>query len=129
MTIFIDAPAPSSQLDSPMDVEDANVDIDDWMHDAEWVSECVQHLLPAPADATRVATTTLQRELRAMLQEQDTAIAAARRGEKGRLRDLGWYMPPGFIGDNLFQWIVELHSFESRLPIAQDLAARCVPAV
>jgi len=49
------------------------------------------------------------------LREQDHAKS---------LSELGWYMPPEFIGDNLFQWIVELHSFEKDLPIAKDLKAR-----
>jgi ubiquitin-conjugating enzyme E2 Q len=57
----------------------------------------------------------LQRELRAMLKEQEKADS---------LRDLGWYMPPEFVGDNLFQWIVELHSFDEALPIAKDLKAK-----
>jgi ubiquitin-conjugating enzyme E2 Q len=30
-------------------------------------------------------------------------------------------MPEDFIGDNLFQWIVELHSFDEALPVSKDL--------
>ena len=52
-----------------------------------------------------------------MLKEQDRATS---------LKELGWYMPPGFIEDNLYQWIVELHSFDKDLPIAKDLAQRKV---
>ena len=74
-------------------------------------------MLPAPEHATHVAVTTLQRELRAMLAEQEAAPS---------LKTLGWYMPPEFVGDNLFQWVVELHSFEEELPIARDLKARYV---
>ena len=40
------------------------------------------------------------------------------------LKTLGWHMPPEFIGDNLFQWVVELHSFERELPVAQDMATK-----
>lgn len=88
---------------------------DEWVHDSDWVSETVQHLMPPPAESTTIATMALQRELKAMLKEQERAES---------LTELGWYMPPEFIGDNLFQWIVELHSFEKDLPIAKDLKAK-----
>lgn len=90
---------------------------DDWEHDADWVRDCVQHMLPAPEDASPMATSALQRELKAMLNDQESARS---------LKELGWYMPPDFIGDNLFQWVVELHSFEPDLPIAKDMASQCV---
>lgn len=89
--------------------------LDDWVHDPAWVETCVQHLLPPPADASRMALTSLQRELAAMLKEQSDA--------KSR-KELGWHMPLEFIGDNLFQWIIELHSFDPSLPIARDLEAK-----
>ena len=59
-----------------------------------------------------MATMSLQKELKAVLKDQATAKS---------LKQLGWYMPLDYIGDNLFQWIVELHSFEEELPIAQDM--------
>lgn len=68
---------------------------DDWEHDAEWVEATVGHLMPPPVESSNTATMALQRELRAMIQEQDSAKS---------LKGLGWYMPPDFIGDNLFQW-------------------------
>ena len=89
------------------------------MHDPSWVAACIQHVLPPPNDASRMATTTLQRELRRILKEQEDAKS---------LKELGWYMPPEFIGDNLFQWIAELHSFDPEIPIAQDMKARYVSA-
>ncbi|KAJ3535766.1 hypothetical protein NM688_g6931 [Phlebia brevispora] len=89
----------------------------DWEHDPEWVRSCVGHIFAAPTDAMHSATATLQRELATLLKEQEKAR---------NLRELGWYMPPDFITDNLFQWIVELHSFEKNLPIAQDLEFRKV---
>lgn len=85
---------------------------DNWRHDAQWVESCIQHMLPAPRDAMPSATMAVQRELKAILKEQEKARS---------LEELGWYMPPEFISDNLFQWIVELHSFDKKLPIAQDL--------
>lgn len=90
---------------------------DSWVHDPEWVNQTVGHMMPPPREATPMATMSLQRELKAMLREQDQAKS---------LSELGWYMPTDFIGDNLFQWIVELHSFEKDLPIAKDLKSRCV---
>lgn len=90
---------------------------DDWKHNAAWVEMCVQHVLPPPVDASPMATTSLQRELTLMLKEQQAAAS---------LKELGWYMPEDFIGDNLFQWIVELHSFDPELPIAKDLKERYV---
>lgn len=88
---------------------------DDWKHDPDWVQECVAHMMPAPSDATPMATSALQRELTSMLKEQEKAKS---------LKELGWFMPPDLIGDNLFQWVVELHSFEPDLPVAKDLATR-----
>ncbi|GJE90635.1 hypothetical protein PsYK624_067790 [Phanerochaete sordida] len=90
---------------------------DDWVHDATWVESCVQHIMPAPVEAAPMAVSAVQRELAAMLKEQERARS---------LRELGWYMPEDFIGDNLFQWVVEVHSFEPELPVAQDMAAKQV---
>lgn len=89
----------------------------DWEHDPGWVEECVAHIMPPPVDAAQGATLALQRELKTMLKEQNNAHS---------LRELGWYLPPDNIDDNLYQWIVELHSFEDALPIAADLKARSV---
>ncbi|THH00560.1 hypothetical protein EW026_g1985 [Hermanssonia centrifuga] len=90
---------------------------DDWVHDSDWVQACIEHMMPAPVDATPMATSSLQKELKAMLREQEVANS---------LKELGWYMPPDLIGDNLFQWVVELHSFEKELPVAQDMAQQNV---
>ena len=89
----------------------------DWKHDSNWVRETVAHMMPAPIDSTSMATMALQRELKAMLKEQERTKS---------LGELGWYMPPEFIEDNLYQWIVELHSFDKDLPIAKDLTQRKV---
>lgn len=85
----------------------------DWKHDSEWVNASIAHLMPPPFESTPSATMAIQRELRAMLKEQGNATS---------LKELGWYMPPDLIGDNLFQWIVELHSFEETLPLAKAMA-------
>jgi len=91
--------------------------LNDWKHDEDWVTASIAHLMPPPFEASPSATMALQRELRAMLKEQENATS---------LKELGWYMPPDLIGDNLFQWIVEIHSFEETLPLARDMVAACV---
>lgn len=73
--------------------------------------------MPPPEMSTPGATMAVQKELKALLKELNTCSS---------YRDLGWYMPEEFMGDNLFQWIVELHSFEPQIPIAQDLKQRSV---
>ncbi|KZT66072.1 hypothetical protein DAEQUDRAFT_798566 [Daedalea quercina L-15889] len=93
------------------------LDSDDWVHDPAWVHASIEHLLPPPSESSPQATMALQRELKAMLKEQERASA---------LRELGWYMPPEFVGDNLYQWIVEVHSFDKSIPIATDMEARGV---
>ncbi|KAI0350812.1 hypothetical protein OH77DRAFT_1570284 [Trametes cingulata] len=92
--------------------DDDRINVDDWVHRREWVDECIEHLMPPPAESSPMATSALQKELRAMLKEQNAARS---------LRELGWYLPEELIGDNLYQWIVELHSFESTLPVARDM--------
>ena len=87
----------------------------DWKHDPDWVRETITHMMPAPIDSASIATMALQRELKAMLKEQEQVKS---------LRELGWYIPPEFMGDNLYQWIVELHSFDKDLPIAKDLSQK-----
>ncbi|KAF8190600.1 hypothetical protein K438DRAFT_1831354 [Mycena galopus ATCC 62051] len=89
---------------------------DDWKHDAEYVRRTVELLMPPPIDSSPSATMAVQRELKTMLKEQEKASTSA-----GGLKELGWYMPQEFVGDNLFQWIVEMHSFDETLPIAKDL--------
>jgi ubiquitin-conjugating enzyme E2 Q len=90
---------------------------DDWKHDPEWVNNTIAHLMPPPLEATPSATMAVQRELAAMLKEQENAKS---------LKELGWYMPPELIGDNLFQWIVEMHSFDEAIPVAKDLKQKWV---
>ncbi|KAG0696497.1 hypothetical protein DFH29DRAFT_984602 [Suillus ampliporus] len=89
----------------------------DWVHDASWVTKNIELLLPPPVDSTPAATMALQREFRAMMKEQIGADALA---------TLGWYMPPGFNEENLFQWVVEMHSFDPALPIAKDMKSNGV---
>ncbi|KAI0656109.1 hypothetical protein C8Q70DRAFT_1014692 [Cubamyces menziesii] len=101
-------------LDSETAPEKRNNVAGDWEHDPEWVKQATEHLMPPPIESSPSASSALQRELRSMLKEQRSARS---------LRELGWYMPEELIGDNLYQWIVELHSFDESIPIARDLKA------
>ncbi|CAF9940730.1 hypothetical protein IMSHALPRED_002143 [Imshaugia aleurites] len=75
-------------------------------------------LLEPPSYATSMATKALQRELTATLKVQDTHPA----------HELGWYIDRELI-NNVYQWIVELHSFESHLPLALDMKAKGIKSV
>jgi len=90
---------------------------DDWKHDADYVTRTLENLMLPPFQSSPSASMAIQRELKSMIKEQDMAPA---------LRDLGWYMPPDLIGDNLYQWIVEMHSLDLALPIAKDMKAKYV---
>ncbi|KAL4782162.1 hypothetical protein BJX76DRAFT_359242 [Aspergillus varians] len=67
-------------------------------------------LLGEPTYATPRATRTLQKVLRQALETQNNQP----------LHELGWYINANLI-DNVYQWIVELHSFDKELQIAKDL--------
>ena len=67
-------------------------------------------LLAPPSYATTQATKALQRELKATLKAQDTQAPS----------ELGWYLDPELV-TNVYQWIVELHSFDVHLPLANDM--------
>jgi ubiquitin-conjugating enzyme E2 Q len=45
------------------------------------------------------------------------------------LHELGWYTDPNHFGDNVYQWIVELHSFEESLPLAKQMKDRGIKSV
>ena len=75
-------------------------------------------LIEPPSYATSMATKALQRELAATLKVQDTHPA----------HEIGWYIDRELI-NNVYQWIVELHSFESHLPLAEDMKAKDIKSV
>lgn len=124
LSLFMDPAPTSSQPNGSAVYEEpprpAARPANDWKHDPDWVRETVAHMMPAPADSTSMATMSLQRELNAMFKEQDRAKS---------LKELGWYIPPEFVEDNLYQWIVELHSFDKDLAIAKDLAQKKVNSI
>ncbi|KAI1747837.1 hypothetical protein F4782DRAFT_551482 [Xylaria castorea] len=63
-----------------------------------------------PSYATKPAQQTIQRELQKLQKVQSTTP----------LHELGWYIDFDKI-DNMFQLIVELHSFDLSLPLAKDM--------
>lgn len=67
-------------------------------------------LLAQPQTATPWATKALLRDLNATLKIQETQPP----------HELGWYVDPS-ITSTIYQWIVELHSFDPSLPLAADL--------
>lgn len=66
--------------------------------------------LSPPQFATTSATKILQQHLSATLKIQGQVP----------LHNLGWYVDHNLI-TTVYQWIVELHSFDSEIPLAQDL--------
>ncbi|KAK2737311.1 hypothetical protein FQN57_000395 [Myotisia sp. PD_48] len=75
-------------------------------------------LLAAPSYSTPSSTKSLQRDLRTTLRIQDSQPPA----------ELGWYIDASLI-TTVYQWIVEMHSFDSSLPLAQDLRSAGLQSV
>lgn len=69
-------------------------------------------MLDEPAYATSTATMRINKDLKDLLKIQ----------KQTPLHDLGWYINPELVS-NVYQWIVELHSFEAKLPLAKDMKA------
>lgn len=68
--------------------------------------------LSAPQTATTASTQALMRLLREALSVQEQTAPAT----------LGWYIDRDLI-NNMYQWIVELHSFPAGLPLTADMKA------
>jgi ubiquitin-conjugating enzyme E2 Q len=75
-------------------------------------------LLNPPSYATPTATLRLNRDLQAVLRAQETTP----------MHELGWYIDVELV-TNVYQWIVELHSFEPTLPLAKDMKAAGVTSI
>ena len=75
-------------------------------------------LLNPPSYATPIATKSLQRELQSTLRIQNSTPH----------HQLGWYINPDLIS-NVYQWIVELHSFDKTLPLAKDMTDRQINSI
>ncbi|KAJ2997295.1 hypothetical protein NUW58_g693 [Xylaria curta] len=74
--------------------------------------------LAPPFYATKSSQQTIQRELHRLQQIQSVTP----------LHELGWYIDFERI-ENMFQWIVEIHSFDPSLPLARDMKAAGVTSV
>lgn len=75
-------------------------------------------ILPPPQDASRSASSSLLKAFNALLKTQRTSPA----------HEVGWYINPGEL-ENMYQWIVELHSFDHDLPLSQDMKAAGLTSV
>ncbi|OAP59390.1 hypothetical protein AYL99_06688 [Fonsecaea erecta] len=71
-----------------------------------------------PQDANPMATKALMRLLKDALNTQETTPPAT----------LGWYIDRNLIS-NMYQWIVELHSFPKDLPLAKDMKVAGVTSI
>lgn len=75
-------------------------------------------LLRQPAWASSAATRCLMRDFKALIKTQN----------EQPLHELGWHIDEDKM-ENMYQWIVELHSFDPTLPLAQDMKKRGVKSV
>ncbi|CAK7217404.1 hypothetical protein SBRCBS47491_003154 [Sporothrix bragantina] len=74
--------------------------------------------LPTPSWCTSQAQRALAREIDRMQKVQANTP----------LSELGWYIDFSRL-DNMFQWIVELHSFDRTLPLAKDMMSLGVASI
>lgn len=75
-------------------------------------------MLQMPAWATTTATRRLMKDFKDIIQIQN----------KEPLHELGWHIDEEKI-ENMYQWIVELHSFDPTLPLAQDMKKKDVKSI
>ncbi|KAH8730945.1 hypothetical protein GQ44DRAFT_823083 [Phaeosphaeriaceae sp. PMI808] len=75
-------------------------------------------MLQMPAWATNAATRRLMKDFKDMITVQNTTPA----------HELGWHIDEDKI-ENIYQWIVELHSFDPTLPLAKDMKKKGVNSI
>ncbi|KAI9791218.1 MAG: hypothetical protein M1816_004210 [Peltula sp. TS41687] len=75
-------------------------------------------IMAPPSYATPIATKTLQRELQAILKTQASQP----------IHELGWYIDSDQV-QNMYQWIIELHTFDPTLPLTQDMVGKGLKSV
>lgn len=76
-------------------------------------------LLPPPPFANSAATNRLHKDYQTVLKVQNSTPP----------HELGWFTDQDQFGDNVYQWIIELHSFEESLPLARQLKDRGLKSV
>ena len=72
----------------------------------------IQFLAP-PSYASSMASKRLNSDIRSLIRLQESTP----------LHDLGFYINPKHI-ENVYQWIVEMHSFPEDLPLVKDMRAK-----
>jgi ubiquitin-conjugating enzyme E2 Q len=75
-------------------------------------------MLQMPAWATSSATKRLMKDFKDLIAVQNTTPP----------HELGWHIDEDKV-DNIYQWIVEMHSFDPTLPLAQDMKKRDVKSI
>ncbi|KAG9187472.1 ubiquitin-conjugating enzyme E2 Q [Alternaria panax] len=75
-------------------------------------------VLQKPTWATTAATKRLMKDFKDIMEIQN----------KEPPHELGWHIDEDKM-DNIYQWIVELHSFDSTLPLAKDMKSKDVKSI
>jgi ubiquitin-conjugating enzyme E2 Q len=75
-------------------------------------------MLAEPAFATTAASRRLQKDFQTLLKVQELTP----------LHELGWYTNPEQF-NNMYQWIIEFHSFEKDLPLAKQMKQKGLKSV
>lgn len=75
-------------------------------------------LMEQPSFASQSATRRLQKDFQALLKVQ----------ESQPLHELGWFIDPEQF-NNVYQWIIEFHSFEQQLPLAKQMKTKGIKGV
>jgi ubiquitin-conjugating enzyme E2 Q len=75
-------------------------------------------LLPPPTSASTSTAKQLMSQFKELKKTQDTSSNV----------ELGWYTDPAQL-NNVFQWIVELHSFPGHLPLTKAMVQKDIPSV
>lgn len=82
-------------------------------------------VMPSPTYATRQASASLQRAYRALVATQEEHM------RHNKMWELGWYVDVEHVNhtENIYHWVVCLHSFPMSLPLAQDMVQAGVQSV
>ncbi|KAF2261935.1 hypothetical protein CC78DRAFT_520848 [Lojkania enalia] len=75
-------------------------------------------MLAKPTWATQAASKRLLKDFQELVKVQ----------EREPPHELGWHVDPDHF-DNMYQWIVELHSFDPTLPLSKDMKAKGIKSI
>lgn len=76
-------------------------------------------MLKEPTYANPATTRRLMKDFQMLVKTQS---------EASDLADLGWYIDPDRV-ENMYQWIVELHSFDPTLGLAEDMKVKGLKSI